>query len=341
MQFAILLTCVVFLTAAPIRAQIERIAPVFVFHTADFWLNLHHFLYVLGRHEAAMPDRTRRATAGAPADAERGLASVSPDEQRAWRAAVTFYAKGPSRQDAVFDEPLVNIGQALARAGPSRSLAPGAVDAPLAKMLEAVAPIYRQAWWPAHESANVEWATATTALVDAHGRAILDFITRAYRLPWPQNGYPIHVTAYTNWAGAFSTRGNLLLISSLDTGNRGLTSFEIAFHEAMHQWDDAITAVLQREAQLQNTTAPDLLSHALIWYTAAEAVRSVAPDHVGYAEANGLWKQRGLGAFKPALDTYWKPYLAGKGTRDEAFAAILTQIRPQMDADNTATDGRR
>ena len=80
----------------------------------------------------------------------------------------------------------------------------------------------------------------------------------------------------------------------------------------------------------------------MIWYTAAEAVKSVAPDHVGYAEANGLWRQRGLGAFKPALDAYWKPYLAGKETRDEAFAAILTHIKgPQIDADKAAADARR
>jgi hypothetical protein len=334
MRIGILLIVVVFVLAGPTGAQTDRNARVFVFQTADFWLNLHQFLYVLGRHEAAMPDRTRRATVGAPADADRGIASLSPDEQGGWRAAVTFYANGPSRRDAVFDEPLVNTGQALARVGRAPALTGATLDPPVAMTLEAVAPIYRRVWWPPHERANVEWATATTALVDAHGRAILNFITRVYQLPWPQNGYPIHVTAYTNWAGAFSTRGNLLLISSLDTGNRGLTGLEIAFHEAMHQWDDAIAAVLRREAQRQNTTAPDLLSHALIWYTAAEAVKSVAPDHAGYAEANGLWRQRGLGAFKPALDAYWKPYLAGRGTRDEAFAAILTQLkRPQMDAE--------
>jgi hypothetical protein len=327
MRIGILLITVVFVLAGPTRAQTDRNPRVFVFQTADFWLNLHQFLYVLGRHEAAMPDRTRRATAGAPVDAARGIASLSLDEQQAWRAAVTFYAQGPSRQDAVFDEPLVNIGQTLARAGRSPSLTGGTLDASVAMILEAVAPMYRKVWWPQHERANVEWATATDALVRKDGRVVLDFITRAYRLPWPRNGYPIHVTAYTNWAGAFSTRGNLLLISSLDTGNRGLTSLEIAFHEAMHQWDDAIASVLEREAQRQNTTAPDLLSHALIWYTAAEAVKSVAPDHVGYAEANGLWRQRGLGAFKPALDAYWKPYLAGEGTRDEAFAAILIGAR--------------
>lgn len=96
---------------------------IFVFHTDDVWLNLHQFLYVLGRHEAAMPDRMRRATAGAPVDADQGLAALPPDEQRAWREAVTFYAQDLSKLDAVFDERLIRAGQALAAAGNRPTLA--------------------------------------------------------------------------------------------------------------------------------------------------------------------------------------------------------------------------
>jgi hypothetical protein len=117
---------------------------IFVFHTDDVWLNLHQFLYVLGRHEAAAPDRMRRATVGAPADADRGLATLSADEQRAWREAVTFYAQGLSKLDAVFDEPLVRGGQALAAAGNRPNLAERELDPKLAATLAKVAPIYQK-----------------------------------------------------------------------------------------------------------------------------------------------------------------------------------------------------
>jgi hypothetical protein len=296
---------------------------IFVFHTDDVWLNLHQFLYVLGRHEAATPDRMRRATVGAPADADRGLATLSADEQRAWREAVTFYAQGLSKLDAVFDEPLVRVGQALAAAGNRPNLAERELDPKLAATLAKVAPIYQKVWWPAHERANLAWAQSTEALVVKHGDKVLPFITRGYGLPWPEKGFPIKVTAYANWAGAFSTRGNLLLISSLDTGNAGITGLESAFHEAMHQWDDAVYEALDAHARKQMTKVPPILSHALIWYTVAEAMRSAVPDHVGYAEANGLWRQSALATFKPILDEVWRPYLHGKGTREEAFAALL------------------
>ena len=88
--------------------------PIFRFNTDEFWLNLHHFLYVLGRAEAKMPDASRAAVAGAPADAEQGLAALTADQRQTWREAVAFYAAGPGRKDATFDEPLSAIAAALA-----------------------------------------------------------------------------------------------------------------------------------------------------------------------------------------------------------------------------------
>ncbi len=301
-------------------------APIFILHTSDFWLNLHQFLYVLGRDEARMPDRTRRATAGAPADAARGLASLPANESQAWREAITFYARGPSTRDAVFDESLVEMAQALAGARDASSLAASGVHAEVADVLEKVAPIYRKAWWPDHERANATWMQSTDALVAKHGRAVLDFIMRAYGLSWPAAGYPVHVTAYANWAGAFSAGEKLLLVSSLDPTISGMTALEIVFHESMHQWDSEVHALLDHEGSKRGSSVPDLLSHAMIFYTAGEAVRSVASDHIPYAEANGLWKQRGLGALKPALDEIWRPYLQGKGSREEAIALLVSRV---------------
>ena len=35
-----------------------------------------------------------------------------------------------------------------------------------------------------------------------------------------------------------------------------------------------------------------------------------------------IWKGR-MGAFKPALDAHWKPYLDGKGTLEDALLGLL------------------
>ena len=323
--FAVLMICGTGFTSR----RSEQPAPIFRFHADEVWLNLHQFLYVLGRHEAGMADRTRRAVVDAPADAEKGLAGLTTDEQRQWREAVRWYASGPGKQNAVFDDALIDLAHALVRAGSSSLPAANSPDPKTTAVLARVGPIYRRAWWSDHQRGNDAWIASIRPLLDAHGAAVLAFVTRAYGMSWPSAGYPVHVTAYANWAGAFSTRGNLLLISSRDSGNRDLYALETVFHEAMHQWDDEVDRLLSAEATRQNVRVPPSLSHALIFYTAGEAVRQSVPAHVPYAEANGLWKGN-LGAFKSALDAAWKPYLSGNGTRDGAIADLIRRAtRPE------------
>lgn len=299
-------------------------SPIFRFLPDGFWLNLHHFLYVLGRAEAQMPDRTRGAVAGAPADQSAGLAALTGAEQQAWSEVVTAYAADPSRKDLVFDRDMVVTTMALQRIGSAASVVTAKVDPAIAALLERAAPVYRSVWWPAHLRANTERVAALQARVDRDGVAILKYITRAYQQSWPASGYPVNLSGFTNWAGAYSTGVQLLVVSSLAPGLEGLQGVEILFHEAMHQWDQQIKGRMTKlGAQHGTPLMQDLLTHAMIFYTAGEAVRSVDAAHVPYAELNGLWKQKGLGGFKAALDAAWKPYLEGKGTLDEALIALL------------------
>jgi hypothetical protein len=307
----------------PAAAQTPTASPIFVFHQ-PFWINLHHFLYVLGRVEAKQPDIKRRAVAGAPADEAAGLAALTDDERRVWRESVAAYAQGSSRLDAVFDDELVNTAGQLIRAGSSESLQGVELSPAVAATLARAAPIYRKAWWPRHDEANRRRTSELRALVDRHGQAMLAYITRAYQEPWPSDGYPIQMSAFSNWAGAFSTRGRVLVMSSLDPGTAGTSGLEIVFHEAMHQWDDETFAKLRRAAGRQKVTRiPDSLTHAMIFFTAGEAARSILPEHVPYAQGNGLWKQSNISRFRAALDQAWKPYLEGRTSLDAALDALI------------------
>jgi hypothetical protein len=303
-------------------AQSATAAPIFRFETGEFWLNLHHFLYVLGRAEAKTTDSARQAVAGAPADEASGLAGLTDDERTRWREAVHFYASGLSRKDLIFDDPLPAETSALADARDAPTLAAANLDGALRTTLERVAPLYRRVWWPAHRAANNAWQTSTQALVDRYGRAVLAFITRAYMMEWPAGGYPVHVAAYANWAGAYSTSGNLLVVSSLDPGTNGAEGLETVFHEGMHQWDTPVNDLLWAHADAIGKRVAPNLSHAMIFFTAGEAVRHVLPDHVPSAEALGVWG-RGWTRLRAALEETWKPYLDGRGTRDAALDALV------------------
>jgi hypothetical protein len=305
----------------------QSAAPIFTFESG-FWLNLHHFLYVLGRAEAGLRDAGRRAVASAPADAAQGLGTLSPEEAATWRDAVTAYRDGPSRLDAVFDEPLIALTAAVGALGERDRLNGPAIPVAIGAALERAAPLYRRVWWPRHGRANQARIDEIQTLARLDGQAVLAFVTRAFGERWPPDGYPVQMAAYSNWAGAYSTRHRLLVMASLDTSTGGVSGLEIAFHEAMHQWDDAMFEKLGAAARRQSVArVPDNLSHAMIFYTAGEAVRRVVPDHVPYAEANGLWRSGNIAPFKAALDTGWRPYLGGRGTLESALDALLAATK--------------
>ena len=297
-------------------------SPIFRFETDGFWLNLHHFLYVLGRVEAKMPDITREAVAGAPADEAEGVKGLSEAERRAWRESVTAYATSLSKLEAVMDRPLYDVTNAVRRASSDRDAATLQIDVAVAQALDRAAPIYRKAWWPRHRDANRKWLASMQDPLKKYGPQMLAYVTRVYQEPWMAGGFPVNISGWSNWAGAYSTYDSLLVIATLKAGNQGLHGFEITFHEAMHQWDEEIDARLIKIARANKLKFNDLLSHAMIFYTTGEAMKSVVPSHVPYADLAGIWKGR-MGAFKPALEAHWKPYLDGKTSLDEALLGLL------------------
>ena len=310
------------ITILALALAAQSTGPIFRFEADGFWLNLHHFLYVLGRAEAKVADSRREAVAGAPADQAEGMKLLSETERQTWREAVTLYAGTLSMKDVVFDADLVEITNQLKRAPADKSPASLKVNQAVAAVLDRAAPIYRKAWWTRHRDANRAWVASLQPLLKQYGPQVLTYVTRVYQLPWTTDGYPVQISAWSNWAGAYSTSFSLLVVSSLNKGNAGSQGLEAVFHEAMHQWDDAVAMKLEVLAKANDTKVKENLDHALVFYTAGEAMRSIVPGHTPMADVAGIWN-RGLGPFKPALDKYWKPYLEGKTTLDAALVGLL------------------
>jgi hypothetical protein len=258
----------------------------------------------------------------APREAAAALAQASATDRAVWSAAVDAYATTLSTRDAVFDDDLSATTSTLAHAGNASAPPPVSNAATLA----AAAPVYRRLWWPAHHAANVRWRDAVRRNVDRHGLAVLAYIERAYEMRWPSDGFPVNVSAYSNWAGAYSTGHNLLVVSSLDTAQQGLRSLETVFHEGMHQWDEAMAALLDARANRLGVSVPRDLSHSMIFFTAGEAVRAVVDTaYVPNAQALGIWG-RGLERYRRVLEIAWRPHLEGRVGRDAAIDSVLARL---------------
>lgn len=100
---------IILLTCAVVSAQQKSGSPhdsvqnkpansIFIFHTDEFWLNLHHFLYVLGRAQNKTTDTSREAVVGAREDQDKGLAGLTTAERDVWNEAVSAYAATHSKK---------------------------------------------------------------------------------------------------------------------------------------------------------------------------------------------------------------------------------------------------
>src|SRR5262249_14860405 len=149
--------------------------------------------------------------------------SLTSEERKTWADVVTAYAKGFSRKDPVVDEAYARLIAMLTTADDAATLTGTGVDHTAGGVPERAAPIHRKAWWPAHRSINRAFQVSLEALIAQHGRTVLDFITRKYGMVWPDAGYPVHLAAYSNFGGAYSTYGNLLVLATnSNAGTQGL-----------------------------------------------------------------------------------------------------------------------
>lgn len=292
---------------------------------SNFWVNLHHFLYVTARARRGL-DANRPAVTKALGDTI-GFGALPATVRADWDESLAYYGRAIAERDILFDSALVPVNVALSHVT-ATSLAGTALDADLTRALERAAPAYRALWWSKHDTANRRWMAAVRPLVAQHGDSAAAWEARAFGVTWPNELFPVDVTAYANWAGAYTTEGpSHVTISSLNADNQGTAAFETLFHEVLHTMDRPLferyrsTARAQGKRMLRNPT------HPFIFYTAGEVTWRLFPGHVPYAEAVGLWERaQDLGAMRPLLERHWQLWLDGQITLDEALRRIAAEL---------------
>jgi hypothetical protein len=293
---------------------------------SNFWVNLHHFLYVSARARRGL-DAGRPAVTSALGDTT-GFGALSASLRQEWEQALEYYAAALADRDVLFDSTLVRVNVRLSHVDANASPDAAALDTAHARALRRAASAYRTLWWPRHDRANQTWIANVRPLLAQHGDSAAAWEARAFGVPLPGSPVPVDVSAYANWAGAYTTEGpSHITISSLNEGNHGTAAFEMLFHEVLHTMDGALfeqyraAALAQGKRMLRNPT------HPFVFYTAGEVTRRLFPGHVPYAESGGLWaRSRDMGPMLPLLRRHWQPWLDGTISLDEALRRIATDL---------------
>src|SRR5260221_2386751 len=324
---------VLFLIPAVLSAQSDNFRaplPVFEFHSG-FWLNLHHTLYFQARQ--------LRSAGTTPV---LGTSNLTPAEQKAWDAAVSFYSRAYAGKDLLVALDLVLIKNQLGDfetcddiVGLKKKTCDAGLPKRLTEVLTGAAPVYRAHLWSEHDRANRRWISSVAPLVRRSGVDLSHRLAETYPTDWPQERIRVDVSVYSNSAGAYTTLDPLrLTVSSTDPRNQGPEALEILFHEASHGISDNVQTAIMRECCQRDKAVPRDLWHALLFYTTGEVIRPAVFDseqgapktsYVPYAVREGLYK-RGWQDYLRVLTEYWQPYLDGKQSFDDAVAHMVSAL---------------
>ena len=297
-------------SAAPPPSQ-----SIFAFQS-NVWVNLHHFLRAVAR--------------GAPAPAK-----LTPDEQTAWDEAVALYAAKYMNRDVLFDDGMVAIKETLRGVHDDEPLPDIPGEPGLKSLLEAVAPIYRKHWWPAHDTLNRSWIAAAQPLVARYGPRLSRAVALSYETKWPSKPIPVDLSVTAGPVGAYTSWPPATTLASTDRGLLGLAGLEMLFHESSHQWGKALQDEVQEAAAALNKQVPPQLWHGVLFYNAGELTRRVLvedgiSDYTEYALRQSLYESLCGAGCRERIARHWGPHLDGSTTMEAALDNLVAEW-PQVD----------
>lgn len=316
--------------------------PVFEFHSG-FWVNLHHFLYLQGRIEAAQADVVLREEQTplqykSPAPME----GLPAGQRNTWQHAVQTYAASWSQRDLLLNNQMVLINDRLAEledcpdlAGKTARECTSGIVPELVTALDEAAPVYREHWWSEQDRTNRAWIAAMTPFLQSLGANLAAGLADCYQSKWPAKIH-VDVVYYAGQQGAYTSLAPLhLTIASADDRNQDEPGFETLFYEASHVLAVGVEQAVERECRRLQKPIPRDLWNAILFYTTAEWIgrtQSAAQNDdnahsklTGQVTAESL-KRRGWTDYQLLLERYWQRYLDGQAEMDTAVAHLVNAL---------------
>jgi hypothetical protein len=284
----------------------------FTFHN-DPWINLHHFLFEWARGEEEMPERAE-------------LETLPANDAAVWQEALDHYRDKFTSRNLTFDRELIEMRTRIGAIACAPARPP--VDALLARAMD----VYKRRWWPAHRQTNAAWIRQEMSMLRDEERAFARALGHAYGGTWPAGWVRVDVSAYANWAGAYSTNGPDWIVISSNAYKNHLEALEILFHEASHATFLEQPLFRHLAAAMPDRTgrALNLLAHAVQFATPAEILRKRLPedDRGGFVSIGERVAERGpMSSMYPVIVKHWRAFLGGEIDRDTALERIAAELK--------------
>lgn len=316
-----------FLSKGQTKTSIIDTSHYFEFHS-DYWINLHHFLYQKadsGQLKNLLEDGLTFLDIGEDSVYDK----LTDTESENLNEAVEYY------KTHLTDKSLFRLGELrvwLQNQDPQRMIDDTTFSKPLTDMLNIASTVYRPHFWPLHNTQNRK-------ILDSHKETILrleeDVIDELERLSgdtWPKTKVRVDLTAYANWAGAYTpTRPKInIFISTLAPSSTNSHFIETLFHEGTHL---LFTRKSPFRAKIYFMSAdldiqfPNNLWHACQFYLAGRVVqdhlRQSGIDHKLSMNVKNIFSNYNTQEFRSILEKYYQ----GKVDIDTTIKSLLRNLK--------------
>lgn len=298
----------------------------FVFYS-PFWLNMHHFLH----HQVLHRDTNRVDVF------EKSLMDqLSATAMDSIRKVVDYYQEEMIEQDLRTSDYMEAF---KAWSGQQSEVGLNAVPDSFrqhADHLLAFAPIYRQYFWPKHQSANQKILSDNISLIQKLEIPISHQLEKWTGADWQTDKIRVDITyyakSYRNYGRdrPFTTLHPTHVVMNVTGHDVPGNWFELLFHETSHHLitpsTGFVSETLQEAAAALNLAVPRNLWHAYLFYFSGKACQQLLQDEGLKDYELYMIRNRVFGEHIPYLEQFLPPYLEGNTSLLQASTNLIRSL---------------
>ncbi len=307
----------------------------FRFHS-NYWINLHHYLY-----QQASGNQLRKMQEDGETFLDIGekgaIEKLSKEEREILDEGIQFY-KDSINQYSLFKlsklrTQLQGLEKGEARLRSGIDLVPDSVFSPsYAAVLNQTSDSYIKSLWPLHSAQNEKILGMHLAMIKELEPELIKQLEGLAGAEWPDQKVRTDLTAYANWAGAYTpTQPQMnIFISTLDPGAPTSIFIETVFHEGTHLLftrESEFRSLIYFKSKELETEFPRDLWHASQFYLCGRAVQDALKargiDHELFMDVKNVFSSFNTQEFRAVLEEYYQ----GRKEREETVVALLEQLK--------------
>jgi len=302
----------------------------FEFHNS-FWINLHHFLYQ--KADGGQLGKLREDGFEFPDIGEENtLNQLSFQEREILDDAILYYRDSLVTKDLRRDLNGLSIWfqghEGVAR------IKDTTYGQKFTETINRFAPVYQKRLWKMHGSHNLHVLAKNFETIDAIEEEVLLKMEKLSMNKWPDSiKVRVDITAYGNWAGAYTTsRPHMNIILSTMDPLMGTTYFqETVLHEGSHLLylfgKSPIRDMFYNQSEDMGIEFPRNLWHASMFYLCGRATQDALikrnVQHPMNMEVKHIFSGYNSMVFKAINESYYR----GEINADTMVERLLEQLR--------------